>query len=128
VVKLWIDACTTEDQHHLVGGKLWIDACTTEDQHHLVGGKLWIDACTTEDQHHLVGDEALERRMFDRRSTPFFTKFEYWYQNNAKYYADFETVEKNAENSLTKKLWAKKGCKIGDFPLLYYKFAKVFDK
>jgi hypothetical protein len=39
----------------------------------------------------------------------FFTKFEYEYQNNAEFYADFETVEKNAKNSLTKTLQAKKG-------------------
>jgi hypothetical protein len=52
----------------------------------------------------------------------FFTKFEYGYQNNAKLYADFETVEKKAENSITKKSQAKKGCKIGDFPLLYYRY------
>jgi hypothetical protein len=38
----------------------------------------------------------------------------------AEFYADFEIVEKNAKNSLTKKLQAKKGCKIGDFPLVYY--------
>jgi hypothetical protein len=41
----------------------------------------------------------------------FFTKFEDGYQNNAEFYADFETVEKNAKNSLTKKLQAKKGTK-----------------
>ncbi len=51
----------------------------------------------------------------------FFTKFEYGYQNNAEFYADFETVEKNAKNLLTKKLQAKNGAKIGDFPpILYY--------
>jgi hypothetical protein len=33
-------------------------------------------------------------------------------------YADFETVEKNAKNSLTKKLQAKKGAKLGIF--LFY--------
>ncbi len=49
-----------------------------------------------------------------------FTKFEYGYQKYAELYADFETVEKNAKNLLTKKLQAKKGCKFGDFPLLYY--------
>jgi hypothetical protein len=52
--------------------------------------------------------------------TFFITKFEDGYQSNAEFYADFETVENNAKNSLTKKLQAKKGCKIGDFPLLYY--------
>jgi hypothetical protein len=31
------------------------------------------------------------------------------FQNNAEFYADFETVEKNAKNSLIKKLQAKKG-------------------
>jgi hypothetical protein len=35
------------------------------------------------------------------------------------FYADFETVEKNAKNLLIKELQAK-GCRIGDFPLLYY--------
>ncbi len=50
----------------------------------------------------------------------FFARFEYGYENNAEFYADFETVEKNAKNSLTKKLQAKKGGQIGDFPLLYY--------
>ncbi len=48
------------------------------------------------------------------------------YQNNAEFYADFETVEKNAKNSLTKKLQAKKGAKLGiflnsSFILLIYK-------
>jgi hypothetical protein len=37
----------------------------------------------------------------------FFTKFEYGYQNNSEFYADFETVDKNAKNLLTKKLQAK---------------------
>jgi hypothetical protein len=43
----------------------------------------------------------------------FFTKFEYGYQNNAEFYADFETVVKNAQNLLTKKLQAKKGAMLG---------------
>jgi hypothetical protein len=34
----------------------------------------------------------------------FFAKFEDGYQNNAEFYADFETVEKNVKNLLTKKL------------------------
>jgi hypothetical protein len=50
----------------------------------------------------------------------FLHKIRNGYQNNAEFYADFETVEKNAKNFLTKKLQAKKMCKIGDFPLLYY--------
>jgi hypothetical protein len=33
-----------------------------------------------------------------------FTKFEYGYQNNAEFYVDLRTVEKNAKNLLTKKL------------------------
>jgi hypothetical protein len=49
----------------------------------------------------------------------FFTKFEYGYQNNTEFYADFETVEKNAKNLLTKKLQAKEVGKIGVCPLLY---------
>jgi hypothetical protein len=49
----------------------------------------------------------------------FFTKFdiyEYGYHTNQEFYADFETAEKNAKNLLTKKLHAKKVCKIGDCP------------
>jgi hypothetical protein len=34
------------------------------------------------------------------------------YINNAEFYANFETVEKNAKNLLTKKLWAKKCAKL----------------
>jgi hypothetical protein len=33
----------------------------------------------------------------------FLHKFEYGYQNNAEFYAVFETVEKNGKNLLTKK-------------------------
>ncbi len=50
----------------------------------------------------------------------FFTKFEYGYQNNSVFYADLESVEKNAKNLLTKKLQAKEVSKIGVWPLLYY--------
>ncbi len=50
----------------------------------------------------------------------FFTKFKYGYQNNSVFYVDFETVEKNANNLLTKKLQAKEVCKIWVCPLLYY--------
>ncbi len=50
----------------------------------------------------------------------FFTKFEYGYPKNSEFYADFETVEKNAKNLLTKKLKAKKVCKIGVCTLPYY--------
>jgi hypothetical protein len=39
----------------------------------------------------------------------FFAKFEYGYQNNAEFSVDFETVEKNVKNLLTKKLQPKKG-------------------
>ena len=41
-----------------------------------------------------------------------FTIFEYGYRNNAEFF------EKNAKNVLTKKLQAKNGGKIGDFPFL----------
>jgi hypothetical protein len=44
----------------------------------------------------------------------------YGYQNNSEFYADLESVEKNAKNLLTKKLWAKEVCKIGVWPLPYY--------
>jgi hypothetical protein len=50
----------------------------------------------------------------------FFAKFEYGCQNNAEFNGDFETVDKNAKNLLTKKLLTKKCEKIGDCPLLYY--------
>ncbi len=50
----------------------------------------------------------------------FFTKVEYGYQNNSDFYADLESVEKNAKNLLTKKLQAKEVCKIGVWPLLCY--------
>jgi hypothetical protein len=43
----------------------------------------------------------------------FFTKFEYGHPKNSEFYTDFETLEKNAKNLLTKKLQAKKVCKIG---------------
>ncbi len=39
----------------------------------------------------------------------FFAKFEYGYQNNAEFYADFETVEKNVKNLLKKSYSQKKG-------------------
>ena len=40
-------------------------------------------------------------------------KFEYGgYQNNAEFYADFETAEKNAKNLLTKSYKQKKGAKM----------------
>ncbi len=45
-------------------------------------------------------------------------KKEYGCQNNAEFYADFETVEKNAKTLLTKKLKTKKGAKLGIF--LFY--------
>jgi hypothetical protein len=37
----------------------------------------------------------------------FFSKFKCGYQNNAEFYADFETVEKNVKNLITKKLQPK---------------------
>jgi hypothetical protein len=45
---------------------------------------------------------------------------EYGYQNNPEFYADFETVEINAKNLLTKRLQAKEVCKTGVCPLRYY--------
>jgi hypothetical protein len=42
--------------------------------------------------------------MLIRPKNFFLTKFEYGYQNNAKFYADSKPVEKNAKNWLTKKL------------------------
>ncbi len=50
--------------------------------------------------------------------TFFFSKFEYGYQNNAEFYADFETVEKNVKNLITKKLQPKKVWKFRGSPLL----------
>jgi hypothetical protein len=50
----------------------------------------------------------------------FFTKLEYGYPKNTEFYADFETFEKNAKNSLTKKLQPKEVCKIGVCTLPYY--------
>jgi hypothetical protein len=41
-------------------------------------------------------------------------------KKNSEFYADFETVEKNAKNLLTKKLQAKEVCKIGVCTLPYY--------
>ncbi len=49
----------------------------------------------------------------------FFAKFEYGYQNNAEFYADFENFETNVKNLLTKKLQPKKVWKIRGSPLLY---------
>jgi hypothetical protein len=43
---------------------------------------------------------------------PFLTKFEYGYQSNPEFYADFKTVEKNAKNLLTKKLFPNKSAKL----------------
>ncbi len=37
----------------------------------------------------------------------FFAKFEYGYQNNAEFYADFKTGEKNVKHLLKKKVTAK---------------------
>ncbi len=52
----------------------------------------------------------------------FFTKFEYGYQNNSKFYADLESVEKNA----TTKSYRQKKCAKVEFVLFYttnlYKF------
>jgi hypothetical protein len=50
----------------------------------------------------------------------FFAKYEYGYQNNAEFYPDFETVEKNVKNLQTKKLQPKKVRKIRGSPPLYY--------
>jgi hypothetical protein len=44
------------------------------------------------------------KKVLIRPKNFFFTKFENGYQNNAEFYADFETVEKNAKNLLTKML------------------------
>ncbi len=49
----------------------------------------------------------------------FLTKFEYGYQSSSVFYADFETVDKNAKSLLTKKLQAKEVFKIEVCPLLY---------
>ncbi|MFN9942720.1 MAG: hypothetical protein ACK56I_24965, partial [bacterium] len=48
---------------------------------------------------------------------------EYGYPKNSEFYADFETVEKNAKNLLTKKLQAKKCAKLEFvlFPLITFK-------
>ncbi len=48
----------------------------------------------------------------------FFAKLEYGYQKNAQFYADFETVEKNVKNLLTKKLQPKK-CEKSEVLLFY---------
>ncbi len=48
----------------------------------------------------------------------FFAKFEFGYQNNAKFYADFKTAEKNVKTLQTKKLWTKK-CEKSEFLLFY---------
>ncbi len=48
----------------------------------------------------------------------FFAKFEYGYQNNAEFYADLETVEKNVKNLLTKKLQPEK-CEKSEVLLFY---------
>ncbi len=48
----------------------------------------------------------------------FLIKFEFGYQNISEFYADFETVEKNAINLLTKKLQEKKCAKL-EFVLFY---------
>ena len=39
---------------------------------------------------------------------------------NSEFYADLESVEKNAKHLQTKKLQAKEVCKIGVWPILYY--------
>jgi hypothetical protein len=55
----------------------------------------------------------------------FFTKFEYGYQNNSEFYADLESVEKNATNAKQKSYRQKKCAKL-EFVLFYttnlYKF------
>ncbi len=55
-----------------------------------------------------------------------FAKFEYGYQNNAEFYADFETVEKNVKNLLKKGI-ANKRCEKSEFLLLLLT-CKVFGK
>ncbi len=57
-------------------------------------------------------------RVYSYSKTLFFTKFEYGYQNNSEFYADFETVEKNAKNLLTKSYRQKKCAKL-EFVLFY---------
>ncbi len=49
-----------------------------------------------------------------------FTKFEYGYKNNSEFYADFETVKKNAKH-LNKKVIGKRSVQNGVCPLLYYR-------
>jgi hypothetical protein len=49
----------------------------------------------------------------------FFTKFENGYQKTSEFYADLESVEKNAKNWLIKKLQAKEVWKIAVCTLLY---------
>jgi hypothetical protein len=41
----------------------------------------------------------------------FFTKFEYGYQNNMEFHADFESVEKNTKHLFNKKLIGKIKCR-----------------
>ncbi len=50
--------------------------------------------------------------------TLFLIKFEYGYQNISEFYADFETVEKNAINLLTKSYRQKKCAKL-EFVFFY---------
>jgi hypothetical protein len=39
-------------------------------------------------------------------------KFEFWYQKNSEFCADFKTVEKNAKNLLKNSYKQKKGAKL----------------
>ena len=52
----------------------------------------------------------------------FYFFFNIWVSKQLRilFYADLESVEKNAKTLLTKKLQAKEVCKIGVCPLLYY--------
>ena len=50
-----------------------------------------------------IGLQSLKKVLIWPKNS-IFRKFEFGYQNNAEFHADFETVEKNAKNSLRKKL------------------------
>ncbi len=68
--------------------------------------------CKKEFQRTFVKCEFQDHKKSKTDLKTFFTKFEYGQQKNAEFYADFETVEKNAKNLLAKKLQARKVCKI----------------
>jgi hypothetical protein len=74
--------------------------------------KRFFKTCFSNFEPFLANRVLKFQKMLISPKNFFFTKFEYGYQNNSEFYADLESVGKNAKNLLTKKLQAKKCAKL----------------